>query len=286
MAVSNRVLITGINGFIGKALSREIRSAGYDVWGIDFLPKGNNNILAADLLNLQEALKAANKLPPCSVLIHAAALAHNQKPPDGETVITINVKITENVLKAFGEKIQHMVFLSSVAVYGEDRRHGPVSVNDELRSSTEYGISKIMSENLILKSNISNCDILRFAPVFDINHMVDIRKRVFLPGFSSIKIIIKPSPEYSLTSIQTVVKNVLKILSKDTNGKSIYNISDSKPYNQNDLTNWFIGRKITIPVIFFKPFYWLTYLFPKKYGYKIRCYYWKLFRTNVYEDNI
>ena len=115
--------------------------------------------------------------------------------------------------------------------------------------------------------------------------MVDIRKRVFLPGFSSIKIIIKPSPKYSLINIQTVVKNVLKIISNNTSGKSIYNISDSKPYNQNDLTKWFIGREISIPVIFFKPFYWLTYLLPKKYGYKIRCYYWKLFRSNVYEVN-
>ena len=281
-----RVLITGINGFIGQALSQAIRANGYEVWGIGVTPDLDRHVIGANLLNLQEVLKVANKLPPCSVLIHAAALAHNQKPPSGETVITINVRIMENVLKAFSEKIQHMVFLSSVAVYGEDRRHGPVSVNDELRPSTEYGISKIMSENLILKSNISNCDILRIAPVFDENHMVDIRKRVFLPGFSLIKIIIKPSPEYSLTRVQTVVKNVLNILSKDTNRKSIYNISDSKPYNQNDLTKWFIGRGISFPVILFKPFYWLTYLLPKKYGYKIRCYYWKLFRSNIYEVDI
>ena len=250
MPVSNRVLITGINGFIGKALNRKISSVGYDVWGIDVLPSEQNNILAVDLLNLKEVVIAANKIPPCSVLIHAAALAHNQKPPEGETVITINVRITKNILEAFGDKIQHMVFLSSVAVYGEDRRYRPVSVGDELRPSTEYGISKIMTENLVLKSNINSCDILRFAPVFDENHMTDIRKRVFLPGFSSIKISIKPSPKYSLISVKTVVKNVLKILSKDTKGKNIYNISDSKPYNQNDLTKWFIGREISIPVLY------------------------------------
>ena len=116
--------------------------------------------------------------------------------------------------------------------------------------------------------------------------MVDISKRVYLPGFSSIKMIIKPSPQYSLTSIDTVVQTVLSILTKGTDGQKIYNISDPDTYSQRDLTTWFPGIGITFPVLITKPFYWLTYLLPKRFGYKIRCLYWKLFCSNIYEVNL
>lgn len=212
-------------------------------------------------------------------------MAHGQKPPKDETVITTNVKITDNVLEFLGKRTTNIIFLSSVAVYGEDNRNNPVVVSDTLRPSTNYGESKLICEKRVLESDIKDCTILRLAPVYDQKHMLDIRKRVFLPGFSSIKMIIKPSPQYSLTSIDTVVQTILSILTKGTDGQKIYNISDPDTYSQRGLTTWFPGKEITLPVILTKPFYWLTYLLPNKYGYKIRCFYWKLFRSNVYEVN-
>ena len=286
MSDKYRVLITGINGFIGKALSQEIRAAGYDVWGIDIASIQDKQVIRANLLDPKEVFEATEKIPQCSVLIHTAALAHGQKAPTGETVITNNIRITDNVLEIFGKRTTHIIFLSSVAVYGEENRNNPVVVSDTLRPSTDYGKSKLICEEHILESDIKNCTILRLAPVYDQKHMLDIRKRVFLPGLSSIKMIIKPSPQYSLTSIDTVVQTVLSILSKGADGQKIYNISDSEAYSQRELTTWFSGKEITLPVILTKPFYLLTYFLPKKYGYKIRCFYWKLFHSNVYEVNI
>ena len=280
-----RILITGINGFIGTALSQAIHAAGNEVWGIDVASDHNGQVIGANLLDLNEVIKIAHKIPKCSVLIHAAALAHGQKAPAGETVLSTNIRITDNILKAFGDRTSHIVFLSSVAVYGEQDRNNTVAVSDTLRPSTDYGKSKLICEKYILESEIKNCTILRLAPVYNPKHMLDIRKRVFFPGLSSTKMIIKPSPQYSLTSIETVIQTVLSILSKGADGQIIYNISDSEAYNQWELTTWFSGKEITIPVILTKPFYWVTYLLPKKYGYKIRCYYWKLFRSNVYEVN-
>jgi len=280
-----RVLITGINGFIGQALSQAIRANGYEVWGIDITSDLDRHVIGANLLDRNEVSEVSNKIPQCSVLIHTAALAHGQKPPNGETVLTTNIRITDNILEFFGNHTTSIIFLSSVAVYGEENRNKQVVIGDTLRPSTDYGKSKLICEEHVLGSDIKNCTILRLAPVYDQKHMLDVRKRVFLPGLSSIKMIIKPSPQYSLTSIDTVSKTVLSILSKSPDGQNIYNISDSKTYNQRELTTWFSGKEITLPVTLTKPFYWLTYLLPNKYGYKIRCYYWKLFRSNVYEVN-
>ncbi len=285
MSDKDSILITGINGFVGKALDQAICADDYDVWGVDIASDHDKQIIGANLLDRNEVYEISKKIPQCSVLIHTAALAHGQKAPNGETVITTNVKITDNLLEVFGKRTTHIIFLSSVAVYEEENRNNPVIVSDPLRPSTDYGKSKLICEKSILKSDIKNCSILRLAPVYDKEHMLDIRKRVFFPGLSSIKMVIKPSPQYSLTSINTVVQTVLNVLSKRANGKYIYNISDSKVYNQQELTTWFKGKEIPLPVILTKPFYWLTYFLPKKYGYKIRCHYWKLFCSNVYEVN-
>jgi len=285
MTDNHRVLITGINGFIGNALAEAIRNKGYDVWGIDIASNHDRQIIGVNLLDRNAFAEVYKKIPQCSVLIHTAALAHGQNPPKGETVITTNSKITANVLEFFEKETTDIIFFSSVAVYGEDNRKKPVLVSDPLRPSTDYGKSKLICEEHVLRSDIKNSTILRLAPVYDEEHMVDIRKRVFLPGFSSIKMIIKPSPQYSLTYIDTIVQTVLSILPKGLNGQNIYNISDSKTYSQKELIKWFSGKEVTLPVILTKPFYWLTYLLPQKYGYKIRCLYWKLFCSNVYEIN-
>ena len=281
-SINNKIIISGINGFLGKALSVDLRFAGYEVWGIDIFSNDDKYVSSADLLDYKAVERVASKFQSSITLIHAAALAHNQKPPDGETVITTNIIITKNILKAFNNKIEHIIFFSSVSVYGEDKRYVPVRVDDDLRPSTKYGTSKLICEKIILNSNINNCDILRFAPVFDRGHMHDVSKRVFFPGSSSIKIMIKPSPSYSLTKIETAVKNVRKLLSNKMGGKNIINVCDEIPYNQNELSNRFKGKIINVHVIILKPFYWLTYLLPKYYGYKLRCYFWKLFYSNIY----
>ena len=284
MTDNPRVLITGINGFIGNALAEAIRNKGYDVWGIDIASNHDRQVIGVNLLDRNAFAEVYKKIPQCSVLIHTAALAHGQKPPKGETVITTNLKITDNVLEFFGKRTTDIIILSSVAVYGEDNRKNPVLVGDIQRPSTDYGKSKLICEEHVLKSDIKNCTILRLAPVYDEKHMVDIRKRVFFPVLP-IKMRIIPSPKYSLTSIDTVISCVVRIVSQRIEGKNIFNISDPEPYTQKELTTWFPGREIVLPVFVTKPFYWLTYLLPQKYGYMFRCYYWKLFCSNIYEIN-
>ena len=279
------VLITGINGFIGSALARSMKNKGYEVWGLATTPNDDSQIFQVNLLEIKTFKGLKKKIPKYFILIHTAALAHGQKAPKGESTITANLKMTKNILRYFNEDIGGIIFLSSIAVYGEADQKKPVSVNDLKIPSTDYGESKLLCEDYILKSNIKKIVILRLCPVFNDLNMSDIRKRVFVPGFTSIKMILKPSPEYSLTSIDTVINVILNILSKDLSGNKIFNISDSKIYNQLELTKWFPGKKITIPIMFTKPFYWFTYILPKKYGYKLRCLYSKLFRTNIYQMN-
>jgi len=280
-----RILIAGMNGFIGGAITKALNIAGYDVWGIGQSLSNEIQYIQADLSSESDTIRAKKKIPDCSIVIHAAAIAHGRKIEKGADLVAMNVSMVDNIIKVFGEEISHFIFLSSVAVYGEDKRNGSVETSDILKPATKYGISKVISEKRLIKAKFEKCSILRLSPVFDDAHMQDVRKRVFLPVFSEIKIKIIPSPQYSLTSINTVVTSVIGLLSSSLKGVNIYNISDLTSYSQNDITNWFQGFRIIFPVLLIKPFYWLTYLLPKIMGYKIRCYYWKLFESNIYTMN-
>ncbi len=89
---------------------------------------------------------------------------------------TVNLN---NLLKFINKEQTRLVFLSSVAVYGLDGREYPVTVEDKKRPASEYGLSKLKCEDVILDSGIEDFFILRPTPVFDDDHLDDIKKRVY-----------------------------------------------------------------------------------------------------------
>jgi len=277
-----RVLITGHLGFVGSAVTRNLRAAGYDVWGIDKRTDNNDQSLVANLLDSQQTSEAISKLHGVHVIIHMAALAHAEKPPPNYSVFDFNVSITKNIIDSLRESMPHMIFLSSVAVYGEDDRPLPVRVDATLRPATEYGHSKLACEELVLNSHLIKYDILRMAPVYDNKHLQDVSKRVYFPGLRGIKMRILPKPYYSLCHVDRIGDVIQKcILRGDSDGR-ILHVADPDNYNQHELVKWFKGITIPFPEIFARPLYLLGRMIPGTKGYAIRCLFSKLFLSNTY----
>jgi len=283
MIEKKRVLITGHLGFIGSIVAKNLRAAGYDVWGIDRREDGNDQSLVANLLDFQQTSEIISKVPSVHVLIHMAALAHEEKPSPNYSIFDFNVSITKNIIDSIGEKIPHMIFMSSVAVYGEDDRPLPVSVDVTPRPSNEYGRSKLVCENLVLNSKLTKYDILRMAPVFDDKHLRDVSKRVYFPGLRGIKIRMLPPPYYSLCHVNRIGGIIKECILRSGSGGRILHIVDPYPYSQNELIKWFKGITIPFPVIFARPLYLLGRMIPGAKGYAIRCLFSKLFLSNVYD---
>ena len=280
--MKDTILITGANGFIGNQIYNYLNEKGYDVWGVGFSSSSKKKYKSVDLLNHQNLVEIARKIPKPSLIIHCAAIAHGHRSiPVGYNLISANTTMTENVIRVFENKNSRIIFLSSIAVYGEDRRSEFVLPTDELRPSSNYGKSKMLSEQIIIKSDFYSISILRLTPVFDDDNLVDIKKRVFLPFFKKIKMRIYPEPTYSLVNIKNVLFKIDSEILKNDRGYTIKNIADSKDYPQSELLTWFDGVSIPLPSFIFLPFYYLSYLFLGN-GYKIRCIYYKVFKKILF----
>jgi nucleoside-diphosphate-sugar epimerase len=257
-----------------------LQSKDYNVWGT------SRSISDAKTIKIdlsKNNFLSKIKPPYFDIIIHSAA-SSSEYGLDDEKMYLDNISIIKNTLKYFSKKNTQNIFLSSVSIYGEDKRNNPIKIDDYLRPSSYYGKSKLQCERVI-KEKCVNYNILRLSPVYSEIEFTDISKRIIFPFLRRFVMIIKPSPTFSFCNLEFVLKAV-HICIEDELENEIYNVNDNINYSQNDISSVFNEKKILIYEIWFKVFYWMTYLLGKKRGYKIRCLYWKVFKTNLYKNNM
>lgn len=144
---SNKVLITGINGFTGKYLKLYLEQNNYDVYGIS--NQVNENELKnyqCDILNKAELISILNKTQP-NYIIHLAAISFVQHS-NIEEIYNVNVIGTQNLLDAAVEIKSHLkkvIIASSATVYGNQ---SDIVLSENLCPNpiNHYGISKLSME--------------------------------------------------------------------------------------------------------------------------------------------
>lgn len=143
----SNVFITGISGFIGSELARQMTEAGHVVSGTSF-SSSNEQHIRCDIRKHAEILKAIEQVQP-EIIIHTAALSSVTL---GRTMdyYESNVLGTENVLSAadaLGGR-RRIVFISTAGVYGNQ----PVEVlSEDLQPLpvSHYGMSKLVCERML-----------------------------------------------------------------------------------------------------------------------------------------
>jgi nucleoside-diphosphate-sugar epimerase len=142
-----RALITGLRGFTGYYMARELSAAGYHVHGtvLPGEPTGPD-IFAVDLLDRASVAAAIEQVRP-DVVVHLAGIAfvaHN----DADQMYRVNVVGTRNLLEALAagsHKPASVLLASSANIYG----NADVPVIDEnVRPSpaNDYAVSKLAME--------------------------------------------------------------------------------------------------------------------------------------------
>ena len=150
-----KVLITGVNGFVGKALSDELVIKGFNVNGtvrsvmsVDF-PGAITKFVINDI---DSKTDWQNALEGIDVVIHLAARVHVMKDMATDALSEfrrVNVEGTLNLARQAVEAgVQRFIFISSIKVNGEGSILGqPYTPEDQPAPVDPYGISKREAED-------------------------------------------------------------------------------------------------------------------------------------------
>lgn len=152
----NKVLITGINGFLGKHVSQYFTNMGFDVYGTVKSKtniKENNRIFKLNVKDHTVCKSLIKEILP-DIIIHLAGVSTSQNENHIETY-SVNVAGTNNLLLAISMVMREqndylpssIVIPSSSFVY-DNENSVPYSEEMKLNAVGHYGISKIMKEQV------------------------------------------------------------------------------------------------------------------------------------------
>lgn len=152
----NKILVTGSNGFVGKALCLQALLRGDNVNAATrvayCLPKINNFVVG----NIAESTNWSAPLKGCDVVIHLAARVHVMQETSADPLAEfrqMNVIATEHLARsAAAVGVKRFVFVSSIKVNGEETFNGQ-AYNEQMTPAPQdaYGVSKWEAEQVLHK---------------------------------------------------------------------------------------------------------------------------------------
>lgn len=151
------MLVTGANGFVGRALCFEAIKRDWVVRGAQRASlQLSAEIEEAIVGEIDGATDWGGALKDVDVVIHCAARVHVMKDKAADPMtefLKTNVQGTANLAyQAVKAGVKRLVFVSSVKVNGEQSRDGKPFTEDDMPAPQDaYGISKWKAEQSLLK---------------------------------------------------------------------------------------------------------------------------------------
>lgn len=155
--MTQRVLITGANGFVGRAVSRALLQRGDSVVGVVRRPQttveGVREWLfdANDFEGIDQRWPVATR---CDAVIHLAARVHMKHETTADpfaayraTNVTGALRVAAAARRAGARRF---VFVSSIKAVGESSAGRPITEADEPAPTDPYGISKLEAERALI----------------------------------------------------------------------------------------------------------------------------------------
>jgi len=177
----NNILVTGGAGYIGSHLIERLKKK---VIIVDNLSTGSEELINKKSLFINEDISNTDKIVniilkfKIETIIHlAASLSVEESVSNPQKYYENNINGTISILKACKSScVKNIIFSSTAAVYG-DQKKGKYNENDLTFPENPYGLSKLISEELIkkfCKLNKINYGILRYFNVVGSNYKKNI----------------------------------------------------------------------------------------------------------------
>ncbi len=165
------ILITGVNGFIGKSIAKSLLNSGHRIIGIG--TSQNTELSEISEYHPVSVLNKAsinNLVKDVDIVIHLAAItAHNQIIEKKFETLEINLNGTKNILNAFNasKRAKKFIYASSGKVYGKIKKL-PLTEESITSPINILGKSKLIAEKIIdfYSSNDKTYVVFRIFQVY------------------------------------------------------------------------------------------------------------------------
>lgn len=152
-----KVLVTGANGFIGRALVQDLRGRGHEVVTATRRPASN----CVGVGEIDGSTDWSAALQGCDAIVHAAARVHQMKEEaaDAEALYRrTNVDGTLNLARQTAASgVRRFIFLSSIKAMGEA---GHFTAETPCRPEDAYGRSKREAEEGLLQLAAAGLEVV------------------------------------------------------------------------------------------------------------------------------
>lgn len=146
-----KILVTGSNGFVGKALCQELSDSGYSVLGSirdSALLVEDQKYIVVETLDSETDWTVA--LEGCDIVIHLAARAHMLNDNVDDPLVAFRLTNTQGTLNLAEQAakcgVSRFIFLSSIGVNGATTSGIPFNSNDLPSPHSPYAVSKLEAE--------------------------------------------------------------------------------------------------------------------------------------------
>ncbi|WP_052813003.1 UDP-glucose 4-epimerase family protein [Desulfonatronum thioautotrophicum] len=162
-----RILVTGANGFVGRALCPVLRSRGHKVRAalrtrsvldddMSLEAKGEGGVESVEVGDIDGQTDWSAALDGIQVVVHLAGRAHQiqDRAKALSTYRVVNLDGTENLARqAAKHGVRRVVFVSSIKVNGEETHDKPFTEADPPKPEDPYGISKWEAEQVLAEAS-------------------------------------------------------------------------------------------------------------------------------------
>ena len=249
-----KALIFGIGGFVGRYLTDELVSHGYEVAGSDitpFISNPNVDYYEGDLLDAEFVAGVVKKTNPDAIINLAAISSVGASWKIPQTTMMVNVVGALNILEAAGKYAgsSKVMFIGSSEEYMQ--KDGAINENDPLAGNNPYGISKMTQEQFVECYRARYGLKIYYARPF--NHTGIGQKDSFvLPSFCKQAADLEAAgvpgeirvgnltAKRDFSDVRDIVRAYRMILESDDD-RTIYNVGSGRAYGLDEMLNYIVS---------------------------------------------
>lgn len=288
------LLVTGAAGLIGKKVCEQF-SGKYKIIAIDrknveteFSGK-SGKLITGDISDYSSIQTLCRQHTP-DIIIHCAGIAHQSldRGLNDKLYEKVNFRATEQLalIAVKNNPEVHIIFLSTVSVYGEKLKKKMIDEKSRCQPTSPYAQSKLNAEitlkNMVDKGLIKKLDILRLAPVYSNQWMLNLEKRVFGPKKICYLRFGSGNQAMSVLALSNLIDFIgFRIMKNDKDKFSeTFNVCDKSPCTFNEMIVIFkrslhqpnrIVLKVPLKIVWFVTII-LAGIFKNKSGWILSCY--------------